>query len=227
MIGKTYVSQNSGQLNFILTINNIEYKFNEKTITHSVSDTYDFRHNDDNWDLILYSNGVINFKTIKTSVDFCAVGGGGAGGGSTGANPLAAGGNGGGGVYTEQSNININTKQNCIINIGAGGTANGGRGGTTSLIYQTDNITIVTAAGGGGGSTGEGRTEEDQGSPHTAQCYCFNDSAYPTVCGPTARSESVSYYRGAGGTGGVRLSNQWNKGTNGRPGLLIIRNHRS
>ena len=223
MIGKAHVSQKSGGFDCILTINNNTYKFNDKTETNVVSNIYNFRRTDDNWDLIIYASGTVKFNNISSSVDLCAVGGGGAGGGSIGYPQGVQGGNGGGGSYDTKTVAPV-LKTDYTITIGQGGIANGGTGGTTSLI--NNDTTIISVSGGGGGITGEGRTDEDQGRPRTFERYCFNDSTYPTVCGPSATASSVSYNKGAGGKGADSAYMQWYSGTNGQPGLLIIRNHR-
>jgi len=101
-----------------------------------------------NWRIKFLTSGTLTFTNMaSTNIDVFCVGGGG-GGGSRPATGTGGGG-GGGGYTTTSSNITITLGNSFNVTIGAGGAANGGRGGTTSFLS-------VSAAGGYGGSNGHG-----------------------------------------------------------------------
>lgn len=231
-------------LGFTLTVSGTTYTFTQATATNSVSNIYsyvkDTESND--WYLIVYSTGTLNFTTLQQNLDICAVGGGGGGGGAY-ANATASvvtannGGNGGGGFYEELYNQQFLLNTDYTLTVGAAGSrgtgngtsgssgsaSHGGNGGDSSIVTGED--TILTAAGGPRGTRGTASAKGTNGSGGSAQ-YCFGDSTYPSVSGGNRNS-----YKGGGGKGGTATA-YWNaqggyqnggNGTAGAKGLIIVK----
>lgn len=237
------VTLNLFDLAFTLIAGGKTYNINRSSASSSVSDRYSYSRTGENWQLVIYAGGSVNFSVLTTNVDYCAVGGGGGGGGGScgGSGYYGShgynGGSGGGGYYSEQKNKTLTVSQTYATTIGYGGGGgaagpdsrgsrgeSGSGGGTTSLG------SILSASGGnGGGYAYDGGSSPGWDGSGGSLQYCFGDTSLPRVSGGSS-AEVYPSYRGAGGGGGSwHMSGQEPYATAGRSGtagLIVIRNKR-
>lgn len=112
------------------------------------------------------TSGTFTVPSNVTKMAVLCVGGGGAGGwdagGSSSSNVTGAGGGGGGALAW--ANIDCSAGQTFTVTVGSGGngvyTGDGGDGGNSSVVRDSDSLNICTANGGSGG----GRSSQHGGS---------------------------------------------------------------
>ena len=144
----------------------------------------------------------------RVVLDIFLVGGG--GGGRNGVKGSNQGGGGGGGYTGTWTNITLDANQNYSITIGAGGAANGGTGGTTSIAGY--GITTMSKGGGtpnaahfnygGDGGSGGGGANANQGGSDGSNGATAN---FGIGQGTTTREfgeAGATLYAGGGGGGG-------------------------
>ncbi len=178
--------------------------FTEEDFTFTGSKTW-VDDGDGNFRLKFLSSGTFTPKK-KIKIDIFLVGGG--GGGRNGIANSNAGAGGAGGYAGTWRNITLAANQAYTVTIGAGGAANGGTGGTTSI--SGPGIPTMSKAGGtpgvafyyggnggsgGGGSVGAGGSDGSNGG----------SNYYGTGQGTTTREfgeAGAALYAGGGGSGG-------------------------
>jgi hypothetical protein len=146
------------------------------------------------------ATGTFTVPAGVTSIKVECWGGGGAGGGVTGANnSTRAGGGGSGGTYT-LATINVTALSQLTINVGAGGvgvsSADGGNGGTSSVVTGS---TTVSAVGGAGGKVGNGTNANGAGGG-VSTGITFNGGSGAAAAG--GNSGAGGGGAGSGGSGG-------------------------
>jgi hypothetical protein len=161
-----------------------------------------------NWRLKFTSSGTFTPKK-KVKIDVFLVGGG--GGGRNGVGNQGGGGGGAGGYAGTWTSVTLAANQNYTITIGAGGAANGGTGGTTSI--SGPGISTMSKNGGAGGIDrahgGNGGSGGAAPGTYTGGSNGSNGGGsspyYGTGQGSTTREfgeVSGTLYAGAGGGGG-------------------------
>jgi hypothetical protein len=126
-----------------------------------------------------------------------ACSGGSGGGGSTGSGGV---GSGGGGSPKVKFGFAVTPADTLALTVGAGGTANGGVGGTTVVSLNGSPMVTITAGGGGvGGNTALATTAGAAGTYSVASGVDF--SVRPGLSGQLPFTTGTSVY--AGGVGGA------------------------
>lgn len=163
------------------------------------------------WRVKFYTDGEFT-SSLDLIVDVFAVGGGGGGGGSR---------HGGGGGYTTTERVVSITENNIYsITIGSGGTAGGGRGGTTSAFGVSVEGGYGGSSGGDGGSGGGNELANggsDGGSGGSSQIGVAGGAGQ----GITTREfgeESGDLYAGGGGGGPYIIAANGQAGKGGAGG---------
>lgn len=162
---------------------------------------------DGNWRLKFTSSGTFTPQKNIT-IDIFLVGGG--GGGRNGIAKSDAGGGGAGGYTGTWANVTLAANQNYTVTIGAGGAADGGTGGTTSIAGP--GITTMSKTGGvpngsnfyrggAGGSGGGGYSAGVGGSDGSNGGGTYGGAGQGTTTKEFGES-SGALYAGGGGCGG-------------------------
>lgn len=147
---------------------------------------------------------------IGNEVFVLSVGGGG-GGGATGSGTYGGYGGGGGSGYLNTGRVAVQPGETYPIVVGAGGKANGGRGGSTSFNSQ------IVAEGGYGGSAGLDGSTSDAGTGGNGGDGLAGGGGGGSKYGATSGigGKGGNGTLGGGGGGGGAGATMYNYGYNG------------
>lgn len=181
--------------------------FTESDFTFTGSKTW-VDDGNGNWRLKFLSSGTFT-PTKRIKIDIFLAGAG--GGGRNGVGNQGGGGGGAGGFAGTWMSVTLAANQSYTIAIGAGGSANGGTGGTTSIsgpgistMAKNGGAGGIDRAHGGNGGSGGGAPGTNTGGSNGSNGGGTNPY-YGTGQGSTTREfgeASGTLYAGAGGGGG-------------------------
>lgn len=162
-----------------------------------------------NWKLRLLTSGELKFSNIPSDlkVDVFLVGGG--GGGAGGIEDNYSGGGGGGGYGNTIRNVTIAKNNPYNIHVGAGGSAYGGAGETTTAFNQSasggqgGSVLYGGQGGNNGGNGGNGYESGSAGSSGSISTREFGESSGKLYAGGGGGAGGGGLYLGEDGEAGI------------------------